>query len=331
MADNKRNNIVEKLGPHAGLVLCTSGSSGKPKYVLLDFHKLLKKYDKPRPPLRIIQFMSLDHIGGINTMLYVTFYGEKLIRPKSTSVADVCQAIQDEKADTLPTTPTFLRLLVLSGLWKDFDLSSLKTITYGTEKMPQTTLDQLNKIFPNVKLHQTYGSTEIGIMRSKSREAGSLWVKVGGEGYQTRVREGLLEVKADSAMVGYLNAPQPFTDDGWYMTGDAVEQDGEWLKILGRTNDIINVGGEKVYPAEVEDALEALPGVMHATVTGEGNQIMGQIVKAVVQLSTGENKFEFTSRMTQALTGKLERYKIPLRVELADNLVSDRGKKLRNV
>lgn len=53
-------------------------------------------------------------------------------------------------------------------------------------------------------------------------------------------------------MLGYLNAASPFTDDGWFKTGDEVEQDGEWLRILGRRSEIINVGGEKVSPAEIE-------------------------------------------------------------------------------
>ena len=97
---------------------------------------------------------------------------------------------------------------------------------------------------------QTYGLSELGILRSKSKGPDSLWVKVGGEGFETRVIEGLLEVKAKSAMLGYLNAPSPFTEDGWFKTGDSVLTDGEFIKILGRESEIINVGGEKVYPME---------------------------------------------------------------------------------
>jgi acyl-CoA synthetase (AMP-forming)/AMP-acid ligase II len=92
--------------------------------------------------------------------------------------------------------------------------------------------------------------SELGILRCKSKAADSLWVKIGGEAFETRVREGLLEIKAKSAMLGYLNAPSPFTDDGWFKTGDLVEVDGECFRILGRKSDLINVGGEKVYPAK---------------------------------------------------------------------------------
>ena len=70
---------------------------------------------------------------------------------------------------------------------------------------------------------QTHGLSEVGILRSKSEDSNSLWVKIGGEDYQTRIKD-MLEIKAKSAMLGYLNAPSPFTKDGWFMTGDKVEK-----------------------------------------------------------------------------------------------------------
>ena len=82
-----------------------------------------------------------------------------------------------------------------------------------------------------------------------------------GDGYKTRVVDGLLEVKAKSAMLGYLNAPSPFTDDGWFKTGDSVLENG-YYKILGRKSEIINVGGEKVYPQEVENIMLKMQEVM---------------------------------------------------------------------
>ena len=118
--------------------------------------------------------------------------------------------------------------------------------------MPENTLERIHELLPGVRLQQTYGLSEVGILRSKSKSSDSLWVKVGGEGFETRIVDGMLEIKARSAMLGYLNAPSPFTNDGWLKTGDVVEQDGEYIRILRRDSEIINVGGEKVYPAEVE-------------------------------------------------------------------------------
>ena len=144
--------------------------------------------------------------------------------------------------------------------------------------------------FPDIKLLQTYGLSEVGILRSKSKSSDSLWVKVGGEGFETRVVDGMLEIKAKSAMLGYLNVPSPFTEDGWFKTGDAVEVDSEYIKILGRKSEIINVGGEKVYPQEVENVILEIDNVAEVTVYGEKNPIIGNIVCAKVRFNRDEEK-----------------------------------------
>lgn len=196
--------------------------------------------------------------------------------------------------------------------------------------MPESTLKQFRCVFPHVRLLQTYGLSEVGILRSKSKSSDSLWVKVGGEGFETRVVGGLLEVRAHSAMLGYLNAPSPFTEDGWFKTGDAVKVDGDYIRILGRDSDIINVGGEKVYPSEVESVLQTLDGVEDVVVSGESNPIMGQIVKATVKLTTEENLTQFKQRMYRFCRDKLPKVRIPQKVVLIDESVhGERFKKAR--
>ncbi|PFI05379.1 AMP-binding enzyme, partial [Bacillus cereus] len=100
-------------------------------------------------------------------------------------------------------------------------------------------------------------------------------------------------IKSMSTMIGYINAPSPFTKDGWLMTGDMVEVDGDYIKILGRKSLIINIGGEKVFPAEVENVIQLMDRVEEVAVVGEKNAITGQMVKAVVKLSTNESVSEF--------------------------------------
>jgi acyl-CoA synthetase (AMP-forming)/AMP-acid ligase II len=134
-------------------------------------------------------------------------------------------------------------------------LSALRLITYGSEPMPPTTLARLRAAFPSVELRQTYGLIELGVLRAKSESSDSLWVKVGGEGYDLRVVDGILQIKAASAMLGYLNAASPFTQDGYFITGDRVELNGEYMRFLGRESELINVGGQKVFPGEVESVL----------------------------------------------------------------------------
>ena len=128
-------------------------------------------------------------------------------------------------------------MVLMSEAYARHDLSTLRTVTYGTEPMPESTLRRLHALFPAIQLVQTYGLSEVGILRSKSKSSDSLWVKIGGEGFETRVVNGILEIKARSSMLGYLNAPSPFTADGWFVTGDEVEVDGEYLRIRAEKRD----------------------------------------------------------------------------------------------
>jgi long-chain acyl-CoA synthetase len=315
---------------HPGLIIFTSGSTGKSKAALHNFTLMQEKFQAPRPAQRTLLFLLFDHIGGINTLLHVLANGGCAIIALNHSPEAVAKAIAKHRVQVLPTSPTFLTLLLLSGVHQRYDLCSLEVVTYGTEVMPESVLSKLNQLFPLTRFHQTYGLTELGIMRSKSRSSDSLWFKVGGEGYETRIVNGMLEIKANSAMLGYLNAPAPFTPDGWYMTGDLVEIDGEWLKILGRKSELINVGGQKVYPSEVENVLQTMEGVAEVFVKGEANPITGNIVTAKVRLTKDESLRDFRIRLRAFCQDKLESYKIPMRVTLVnERLHSDRFKKNR--
>lgn len=315
---------------HGGLVIFTSGSTGQPKAAVHDAALLLQKFRVRRKPHIMLSFLLFDHIGGINTLLHTLSNGGCLVTLRDRSPDSVAAAIETHGIEVLPATPTFLNLLLLSEAHRRHDLSSLRVISYGTEPMPEQTLLRIREGFPSVALHQMYGMSEVGILRSKPKSSDSLLVKVGGESIETRVVDGLLEIRGNALMLGYLNAPSPFTDDGWLQTGDAVKVDGEYLRILGRRSEIINVGGEKVYPAEVEGVLEQMPGVIAAAVTGEPNAITGNIVTARVALTTTETPAEFRARMRGFCKDKLPRFKVPQKVTLAtEPLHGSRFKKTR--
>ncbi len=321
-------SLIDRRIP--GLVVFSSGSTGKNKAVLHDFLALLEKYKVVRHRRTTLTFLLLDHLGGINTLLYTLSNGGTVVSVQSRDPEVICKAIANHKVQNLPTSPTFLNMLLISEIYRSYDLSSLQLITYGTEAMPESTLARLCEVFPNVNLLQTYGLSELGVLRSKSRSSDSLWVKVGGEGFETKVIDGILWVRAKSAMLGYLNAPSPFDEEGWMNTQDMVEVDGEYIRILGRVTEIINVGGQKVYPAEVESALLQMENVRDAAVFGEKNPITGQIVVARVNLVEPEEPAEFKKRLRAFCRDKLASYKIPIKIELTDReQFSTRYKKMR--
>ncbi len=300
-----------------GLVLFSSGSTGKSKAALHNFTNLLEKFKVQRHRMTTLTFLLLDHIGGINTLLYTLSNGGTVVSVGDRDPDIVSQAIERYRVELLPTSPTFLNLLLISEAYKRFDLSSLDLVTYGTEVMPESTLKRIHELLPNVRLLQTYGLSELGILRSKSKDSGSLWVKVGGEGFETKVVDGILWVKAHSAMLGYLNAPSPFDEEGWMNTGDMVEVDGDYIRILGRKSEIINVGGQKVYPAEVESVLLQMDNVKDAVVFGEKNPITGNIVTTRVNLFEPEDLSSFKKRMRLFCRDRLASYKIPVKVEIS--------------
>ena len=316
---------------HPGLVIFSSGSSGAPKAILHDFSVILEKFRQVRQKKTTLTFLLFDHIGGIDTMFNTFASGGAVVTVPNRNPETVCRAIAEHQVHTLPTSPTFLNLMLISGAWQEHDMSSLKVIAYGTEPMPESTLKRLHEALPDVSLVQTYGMSELGVLRSRSRDSQSLWIKFSGDGFQTKIVDGVLWVKAETAMLGYLNAPDLFDADGWLNTQDAVEVDGEYMRILGRATDLINVGGQKVYPAEVENYLLQLDNVQDVAVFAKPHPMMGHVVGARFSLKEPEPLADFKRRMNAFCRGKLANYQIPLIVELTDaDQFGVRFKKMRH-
>jgi len=329
---NATNFLTQKLIDmgEPGLVLFSSGSAGESKAVLHNFTKIMEKFKRPRHRMCTINFLLFDHLGGINTLFYTLSNGGTVVTTRDRKPDEVCRLIEKYKVELLPTSPTFLNLLLISEAYRNYDLSSLKLISYGTEVMPESLLKRIHQTFPNARFLQTYGLTELGVLRSRSKDSGSLWVKVGGEGFETKVVNGVLWVRANSAMMGYLNAPNPFDESGWMNTEDMVEVDRSFIRILGRRSEIINVGGQKVFPAEVESILMEMENVLDACVRGKKNPITGNIVVARLSLEKPEELSRLKKRVWKFCKERLEPYKLPVKIEIAKEAqYSDRFKKVR--
>ena len=315
-----------------GFVIFTSGSTGKGKAVLLDHARMTQKYRaKPRASFRTLLFLKLDHIGGLNSLFSVIFNGGTIVTCASRQAKDICACIEKNAVQLLPTTPSFLTMLLMSGMHKAHDLSSLEVITYGTEVMPNSTLASLHQAFPGVALKQTYGLSELGILATQSKDSSSKWMKIGGAGFELKVRDGTLWIKSEQAMLGYLNAPSPFDEDGWYNTGDRVDVDGEYYQVLGRESEIINVAGEKVFPIEVESFLLTLDNVKDVIVREKKSPVVGQMVWAEFLLERDEEPASFKKRVIAQCQQHLAPFKVPGFITIArgDSLVGARFKKIR--
>ena len=273
--------------------------------------------------------VALGDGGWIVLRIYILFNLGKLVLPASRSPQQVAQAIAKHQVETPTTSPSFLNLLLLGDARTRYDLKSLQVINYGTEPMPESLLKSLNVKLPWVKLLQAYGLTETGVLPVKSVSSSSTWLTFDTSKCDIRIVEGLLEVKIATSMLGYINAPSPFTADGCLKTGDAVLQQGDRYRVLGRESDLINVGGEKVYPGEIENVLRDMPGVIEVAVTSLDNPIMGQVVGAAFKLQDVESMSTFRRRLYEFCHLKLQSSHIPRKILISDDMLHTmRAKKI---
>jgi long-chain acyl-CoA synthetase len=305
---------------HAGLVLFSTGTTGRPKAILHDLTLFLKRFDTPRATQRTLNFLLFDHIGGINTLLHTLFNRGVVVALESRAIDAVFDTCRRHEVEVLPTTPTFLRLAI-----PDKVPACLKLITYGTERMDQPTLDELCRLLPEVDFRQTFGMSELGIVRVKSAARDSLFMKVGGEGVETRTIDHVLHIRSQSRMLGYLNAPSPFDADGWYDTKDVVEEHNGHYKVVGRTSDVVNVGGLKFMASEVERAALQYPGVSLVKASPRPNPITGQHIELAVQPVVGGQVDPVA--MMDFLKERLQPHMAPKRIRVQEVGVGHRFKK----
>jgi acyl-CoA synthetase (AMP-forming)/AMP-acid ligase II len=322
----------------AGLVLLSSGSTGAPKAILHNLDSLVEqKFGKrtrvgAKPP-NILMFLLFDHIGGINSLLSVLRGGGAAVLPDERTPDEICRLIEKHGIRLVPTSPTFLNLILLGGFHEKYDMSSLRLITYGTEPMPETLLKRVHAAFPKARLLQTFGTSETGISTTTSESSSSTYFKIADENVQYRIVDGELQLKTRTQFMGYLNySNDALTEDEWFRTGDLVEQNEDgFIRITGRAKEVINVGGEKVLPLELESILLGSPLIADCVVYGVANSITGQSVCIDVEPRGQMTRAEVRRHVVAFLTGKVDAFKIPSKVNVVESVaVSERFKKWRN-
>ncbi len=318
--------LVQRLAEakRAGMILFSSGTTGTPKAMLHDLDRLVESYGGKRPKsINVLLFLLLDHIGGINTLLNAFGMGATVTIPVNRTPDGVCELVARYKVTLLPASPTFLNLMLISGAAARHDLGSLRMISYGTEPMPEGLLQKLRKEFPRAKFLQTFGTSETGIVSTASRSSDSLFMKFEDDSVEHKVVDGELWLRSERQILGYLNhAMSSFTDDGWFRTGDLVEvTDDGYLRVAGRSKEVINVGGEKVLPSEVESVLMHLPFVSDCKAYAQRNALTGQMVAVdVVPTSDGPGPDELPRRIRDFARANMDSYKVPVKVNIVKEI-----------
>ncbi|MFZ5643250.1 MAG: class I adenylate-forming enzyme family protein [Bacillota bacterium] len=335
----------EPVYPEDGnFIIYTSGTTGKPKAALLNSRSILSmcrslgKAMAVTPSDRLLNALPLNHVGGA-TILAINslMHGSTLILQDSFHPEKYAQAIQEKKITVTGGVPTMLAMLLSSGLYKEFDLSSLRLVIFGGSPAPPVLLESLQKTL-KCHLMSCYGLTEVSgfcTTTSLSDAADKIFSTVGKplEGIDYKVvnqsgnqvnegESGELLVRGDIVIPGYYLGPgniDPCRDeDGWLHTGDiaSVDKDG-YISIVGRVKEMYITGGYNVYPPEIEDCLCQHPGVLLAAVIGVPDSIYGEVGKAFVLPRPGS---ELTTEILAAYCKeRLADYKIPRTFEIVDS------------
>jgi acyl-coenzyme A synthetase/AMP-(fatty) acid ligase len=328
------------LGPEFGfhLVIPTSGTTGEPKLARHTIERLLGRIRTPdgakQPPRWLLTYHPAT-FGGVQLLLTALASGGELIaaaHPDSAHLADLALRCPPTHVSG---TPTFWRSF-LSVLGARARALAPRQITLGGEIADQSILDRLRETFPAAAITHIYASTEAGALFAvRDGRAGfpASWLDTGIDGVALGIADGVLRVRSPRAMLAYVNQTTPggLTGDGWLSTGDLVERQDDRVLFRGREDAMLNVGGAKVRPEEVEAALLALPEVAEARVYGVPNPVTGMLVAAEVVAATPDRGDGLRRSILSRLRASLEPQKVPRVLKFVGSIpVSAAGKKGRS-
>lgn len=316
----------------SGVILFSSGTTGEPKAICKNIDlKLADVRNLKAKSLSMGLLLLFDHIGGLNTLLSGLRKSAHLIAPLERSPRVLARLIETHAVRVLPCSPTFLNMMYLDGVFDEFDFKSLRLVTYGTERMPDELLKRLSAMHPRIKFMQTFGTSEIGIVQTKSLSSSSTFFTIDDPSVEWKVVDKELWLRSNSQISGYLNTKEKVIDDGWFKTGDLVDlRDDGYFKIVGRKKEVINVGGEKVLPGEIEDLLMSIDQVIDCTAFSVPNVITGQAVGVRVVTTKGIDVKELKRNIRQFSRAKMESFKVPAKIIFEEDLKhTERFKKER--
>ena len=314
--------------------MMTSGTTGAPKVAahtvesLLDRARASSRSPKHRRGRWLLAYQPTS-FAGMQVILTALVGDGLLVSPEQRSAAGFYRAALSHQVTRISATATFWRALLMAG---DPSKLSLEQITLGGEAVDQPTLDRLAAAFPDARITHIYASTEAGVVfavHDGKEGFPAEWLDKAVQGVQLRVQDGLLHIKTPRAMRGYVSDEgQPFTDDGWVATRDAIEVRGDRAFILGRTDSTLNVGGAKVYPAAVEAFLLGLSEIREARVFGEPNPMVGTLVAAELVLDSAADPKLAKKAIAKACREGLPGYQVPRVLKIVDAIeVRASGKK----
>lgn len=324
--DARLQSVAEMIGRVARsssrVTFFTSGSTGQPKRVAHRVEALTRLVRRGARHESDVWGLAYNpsHMAGVQVFFQAFLNGNQMIELFGASRREVCHLIREREVSHISATPTFYRLLLPC----EESLPTVKRVTFGGERSGASLYASLERLFPNARFTNIYASTE----------AGSLLV-ASGEGFRIpQGMEGLVKVSPSgelmvhASLIGETEGMESV--DGYYPTGDMVETVGGeagLFRFAGRRGAMINVGGYKVNPEEVEEALLGIEGVSQAVVYGRHNSVTGNLLCSDVVMCDGASFDE--ARLREELRRGLQDYKIPRRIRRVESVDMTRTGKMK--
>jgi acyl-CoA synthetase (AMP-forming)/AMP-acid ligase II len=283
----------------------TTGTTGMPRGVRHDWGRLLRGTARIRPERghRWLLAYGIHQFAGLQILLHVFAAGATLVAPAPRRPREGLRAMRELGVTHASATPTFWRFVLAEMRADGGPVPSLTQVTLGGEAIPGPLLGELERTFPDARISQVYAASEFGSTGSMRDQRAGLSAEVLHRGDDAdvamKIVDGELWVRSRTGMLGYYGEP-PVDPDAWRPTGDLVEADGDRIHFLGRSSEIINVGGVKVHPLTIEERVSGVTGVGVARVFGRPNPMTGQIVALEVVADADADQGAVESAIRQA-------------------------------
>lgn len=335
--DESKVNVAESIAPSSfqsmdevvgavqnsksEITIFTSGTTGQPKKVVHSIATLTRSVrlgDRYKGQIWAYAY-NPTHMAGLQVFFQAFENQNTLVNVFNQPREFVYLQIQEKGITHISATPTFYRLLL--PFEKAYE--SVIRVTLGGEKSDQHLYDSIMKIFPNAKINNVYASTEAGSLFAAKGDCFQI-----SEAIRDKFKVVNDELLIHKSLLGSSESFK-FTDD-FYHSGDLIEwvnKDSGLFRFKSRKNELINVGGYKVNPGEVEDAIMAMEGVRQALVYGKANSILGNVLCADVQLEEGFTLTELDVK--KQLASQLQDFKIPRRIKFVVEMSLTRTGKLK--
>lgn len=316
-----KKELIEEFGiPPLNwkITMFTSGTTGIPKKVSHNF-KSISRFVKvsERNEKSIWGFAyNPTHMAGIQVFFQALLNGNSIIRLFGLDTKDIYTEIKNNGITHISATPTFYRLLLPCNE----TFPSVERITSGGEKFNEKTFNQLNQVFPNAKITNVYASTEAGTLFASQNDIFSVRPE-----YKSLIHIENNELLIHSNLMGITET----NIDEWYNTGDVIDivsKNPLKFRFVNRKSEMINVGGYKVNPLEVEEAILAITGIKNVRVYSKSNSVLGKIICCEVVASSNQIT---ESSIRTFLQSKIQEFKIPRVIRFVEELSTTRTGKLK--